>query len=579
LSKKNIKILILFLLISHNITAQKNKIHLQIITNNQEIDFNKKYLNKTFNDTLETYKEINSIRNELINDAYILASLDSIITDSTIIRAYFHVGEQYKWGNFSLLNFENFILRKLNINYKKINKKTININKLNITIEKLLQYYENNGYPFSEIYLENVKIKNDSVFADLQILKNNLIKIDSIIIKGNAKISDNYIQKHIGIKQGDFYNEKKIIAVENKLKELIFIKQIRSSEVGFGTENSKIYLYIDDKKANQFNGILGIVPNDKTTGKLLLTGELRLFLINSFKKGEIISFNWKKLESLSQNLDAKFMYPFLFEKPIGIDATFTLLKKDTSYLNVNSNLGLLFLIDGTNYIKGYIENKNSSLISTTGLEYTTTLPQYADINTVLYGIGIYTEYLDYKFNPRKGFSLIMNIGAGNKEIKKNNNINPEIYEDIDLNTQQLEGQIDASVFLPLSQNTVIKFRNHSGYMYSNTLFENELFKIGGLKTLRGFDEESVFASAFSISTIEYRLIIEQNSTIYAFIDGGFYEKKINEYVSDTPFGFGFGLDFETKAGIFTINYALGKQFDNPIEFRSAKIHFGFVNRF
>ena len=99
-------------------------------------------------------------------------------------------------------------------------------------------------------------------------------------------------------------------------------------------------------------------------------------------------------------------------------------------------------------------------------------------------------------------------------------------------------------------------------------------------TLRGFDEESINASSYAIGTIEFRYLLEQNSYTYLFIDGGYYENKsIEEYKSDTPFGFGLGISFETKAGIFSLNYALGYQENELAPIRAAKIHFGFVNFF
>lgn len=46
-----------------------------------------------------------------------------------------------------------------------------------------------------------------------------------------------------------------------------------------------------------------------------------------------------------------------------------------------------------------------------------------------------------------------------------------------------------------------------------------------------------------------------------------------------PVGFGAGITFETRLGIFSFNYALGKQFNNPILFKEGKVHFGIVNYF
>jgi hemolysin activation/secretion protein len=117
-------------------------------------------------------------------------------------------------------------------------------------------------------------------------------------------------------------------------------------------------------------------------------------------------------------------------------------------------------------------------------------------------------------------------------------------------------------------------------MRSENLFESEAYRIGGLKTLRGFDEESIYATMFGIGTIEYRFLLDPNSFIFAFFDGAYYENtSTNKSISDRPFGFGLGISFFTKIGVFSLNYALGKQFDNPIDFRAGKIHFGVVSYF
>jgi hemolysin activation/secretion protein len=129
---------------------------------------------------------------------------------------------------------------------------------------------------------------------------------------------------------------------------------------------------------------------------------------------------------------------------------------------------------------------------------------------------------------------------------------------------------------------VINIGNQSAYTFNENTFENELYRIGGLKILRGFDEESIFTSFYAVNSIEYRILLEQNSYWYLFFDGAYYENKnvnLATKITDTPFGFGTGITFQTNSGIFSLNYALGKQFNNPIEFRAAKIHFGFVNYF
>ena len=228
----------------------------------------------------------------------------------------------------------------------------------------------------------------------------------------------------------------------------------------------------------------------------------------------------------------------------------------------------------------FFQNKSSLLLSNTGFEALTVLPNYADISTQLYGVRFYYARLDYRLNPRKGYEIDTEGAIGTKKIKKNSLLDDELYTDIKLNSNLYNINFNGSVYLPIKKRSVLKLGTQNGLTYNDNLFENELLRIGGLLSFRGFDEESIFASAYTIETIEYRFILEQNSYLYLFADGAYYEsRKINSTISDTPFGFGAGMSFETKAGIFSISYALGQQFNNPILFKNAKVHFGFVNYF
>ncbi|MFH2094068.1 MAG: BamA/TamA family outer membrane protein [Bacteroidota bacterium] len=531
-----------------------------------------------FNDSVSVLDEVEEIWSDCRRSGYVLASVDSISWNGRMATAFLFIGNRYSWGTFSFDSIDDDLLRRANIREKNYHG-NFRTGRFVGMINKLLSYCENTGYPFCRVSIESPEIKGDSISGSIRLDLNKYIRIDSIIIKGKATINPVFIYNYLDIYPGDAYSEKKLAASGTRLDEIAFVKQIRPSSVVFHPDHTSLFLFIDRSKANQFNGILGLAPNNRTTGKLLLTGDVNLSLINSFGYGEVLSLRWKKLETASQSLNIRGTVPFIMKLPIGLDGTFDLLKKDSTYINVTSEAGILFLMPGGNSVRGFIGSKTSSLISTTGLASATVLPDYADINTLLYGMGISYEKLDYRYNPRKGFSILFNAGYGTKKIKKNIHVNPDLYNEIDLSAHQLESRLTAALFIPLVPKTAIKIRSVSGFMESSTLFENEMFRLGGLTTMRGLDEESVTASAFSVLSLEFRFLFEKNSCLYLFTDGCYYEKRLKKNTIDRPVGFGVGLDFETKAGIFTINYAIAKQFDNTVELKSAKIHFGFINRF
>ena len=81
---------------------------------------------------------------------------------------------------------------------------------------------------------------------------------------------------------------------------------------------------------------------------------------------------------------------------------------------------------------------------------------------------------------------------------------------------------------PLGRTSTLKTSLHAAGMYGRQLFLNELYQIGGIKTLRGFDEESIFASSYAIGSLEYRYLLDRSSNIFGFIDMALVQKSIME---------------------------------------------------
>ena len=571
----------ILIVLSITVSAQK-KYSLEVISlaNSsiiKKIDYKKIFVSKK-----DREKELQNIIFSLYDNAYLVAKYDSLLYDSLSMKAYVNTGAIYKWAYLKKGNVDEGILSEIHFREQLYNNKPIYYKDVAKLQEKLLVYCENNGYPFASIKLDSIAINENTISAQLKLTKNKLVNIDSVSIKGNAKIAPVYLYNYLSIKPGDPYNESLINKADMRIKELPFINATNTSVVAFSEKETKLILFLDKKKASQFDGFVGILPNEQTS-KVLLTGDVHLKLQNSINRGELIELNWRSLQKNTQDLKTRLTYPFLFSTPFGIDYNFKLYKKDTLFIEVNQNIGIQYLLIGGNYFKVFLNNKKSNLLSTKGLEFQTTLPTYADISSNIYGLGYKSEKFDYRFNPRTGYSFNINVGVGTKNIKKNPKLNPVAYNNVTLHSTQYNSDLEASWYLPIKNRSTLKLAMQAAYLLTESIFENELFRIGGFKTLRGFDEESINASAYSIFTLEYRYLLEQNSYLYLFTDGAYYENMSISFNGkdrdDTPIGFGAGISFETKAGIFSINYALGKQFDNPIYLKSGKVHFGIISYF
>ena len=261
---------------------------------------------------------------------------------------------------------------------------------------------------------------------------------------------------------------------------------------------------------------------------------------------------------------AEFQYPYIFNIPFGINTSINLQKQDTTYLNLKSNLAFQYYYKSSNYLKLFYESTSSSLLQ----KQTDENNNLATIKINSFGLGFYQNNLDYRPNPRKGFFLETNLSTGSKTINK------------DSISVQYKFESNISVYFPIFEQMTIHLQNYSGLLQNPKLYKNELFRLGGLNSLKGFDDQAIFASSYSVLNMEIKFIFEENSNFYLFYNQAFYQQKLEETtISDIPFGFGAGLNFQTKAGIFSLVYALGKQDSQPLNIRNAKIHFGYISRF
>ena len=302
-------------------------------------------------------------------------------------------------------------------------------------------------------------------------------------------------------------------------------------------------------------------------------------MVNSLTHGETIGFSWSKTDDETQKVDLIFDYPYIFNTILGVGANFNLLKQDTSYLNLRFKALLNFILSNNNKLSLFLENKSSSLLSVSEYINSTVLPAFADTKLTLYGIGLNLRNTDRYYSPMGGYIVYVEASVGEKKIEKNSKLPQNLYDDIELNSLQIESQLSIETYIKLLKRTSLKVANHTKYINNENLFANELYRFGGLKSIRGFKEGELYADFLNVSTIQINYYYEKYSSFYIFSDFAYYENHVNKFIHDTPLGIGIGADFSSKAGVFTVSYAIGKQFNNSFDLQTARIHFGYIARF
>jgi outer membrane protein assembly factor BamA len=532
----------------------------------------------------------------LQSKGYPAASVDSVQYDSLSASMVLYVGELFRWLHINTDSVDKRLLNAVAWNKRQFEKQPLNFQQLQSMQQKMLNYLENNGYPFASVTLDSITLQQDEMYATLKVVPGPLYKIDSIRNYGTANISSNFLQHYLSIPNGSIYRKERLQAVSKKLSELPYVQEKQPWNLTLLGTGSILNLYADTKRSSLINVLVGFLPaNDQlANNKLLITGEATVNLKNSLGGGETIGLNWQQIQVKSPRLNILFQQPYLFNTSFGINFNFDLFKKDSSFVNIGGLLGVQYALSSNQTGSVFIQNLRTNLLTvdTNSIKNTHRLPQEADVSSV--NIGINYEYYntDYRFNPRRGNELLISAAAGTKTIKKNNLIvklkdgsDPtfdfnSLYDTFKLKSYQFRIKAAAAHYFRLTRASTFKLAGNAGWFQSPSVFRNELFQIGGYKLLRGFDEESIFASQYGVGTAEYRYLLGQNSFLFAFVDMGWAKNTVaSGNYSNTFLGAGLGMAFETKAGIFNISYAAGKRDDTKFNLRQSKIHLGYVNYF
>jgi len=576
----------LLVLITKENIAQSNTVEIKYHLIEKNITNLKLFSKNKFQNTTKAKKSLIKLKQKLQLKGYIEVSIDSIVLKGNILHSYLYIGKQYKVAKLQNGNLSEAQLQKIHFKPEEYENQSYSFRKIENLQQKALSSFENNGYPFAEVFLDSFSINKYSIQAKLFANKNELFTFDSLVVHGKTKTTSNFLEHYLNIKKGELYDYSKIKSISSKLKQLSYIKEYRETQIVFIEGKATVNIFLEKQKSNEFNLLLGILPNDKLTDRsVTITGDGRLNLFNSFGVGEEVFVDFKQLKPKTQNLDFKFNYPYFINLPFGLSGTFNLYKNDTAFLNLNTKVGVSYPFNGADFIQVFYRNNISNILNqdTTGVRTTKQLPNLLDKTNNLIGLKLHFQNLDYIFNPTKGYLFTISAAVGTRTIRQNSkltNIESTIYKSVELESINYNVGLDLNYYLTIYKKHSIVLSNKSKFFISKNVLENEKMRIGGAKSLRGFDEEEIYTPYFSIFTAEYHFSLSKNAYFYTFGDVSIVEdQRFGSKNIDIPFGFGVGTTFETKGGIFSLSYALGKQFNNPIEIKNGKIHFGYINLF
>jgi len=540
--------LIIYTFFSNSLFSQNT--HLKIkgkdsITNVYLKNTNYTSVFKNLNElSLEKTRIIEQIRNQgFFNNTSTLKK----INDSTHILTL-QLNKQFK--KITISNLPKFIneieFTKNTITH--LNKITCPITDLEQNLNRVIQYLSDNGKTFSSLQLKNIHIEKENVYANLEIKESKENIISNIIIKGYEKFPKKFIKHYLKLKSKQILNTTIIEEKSKHLNSLPFSSELKKPQILFSKDSTIVFLYIKKQKSNNFDGFLGFASNAETN-KLEINGNVNLKLINNLNTGEELHLKYLSTADEQKKLNLKTKLPYIFSSPFSIEAELDIFKKDSTFTTNQQYLQLKYPIyhninigTGIRFAKSTAPNNNL-----------TTLQNFKTNEYTLNFEHIVTQQNNLFKTKNK---TILELTTGKRKTETNNTPQQSIY-------------LNSAHILNLNSKNSIYIKNESFYLITDEVLDNEMHFIGGINSIRGYQENSIPTYIYSHLNTEYRIQLNKTLYTHTVIDYGI-SKNPNKF--DNLFGFGFGFGLKSKNNLLRFVFANNKTNSEKIKFSNSQIH-------
>lgn len=543
-------------------------------------------------DTLQlSADKVDSLFSDLYHQGYMDAILDSIVVDS---MAYLSIakGTPHMYGEVHLDTTWD-IVRSTYLAPQVLSGRPFRKEELVDWVQPVFDELASVGYPLAGIRPRDVVVKDREVHMTIELLKGKRIVFDTLAIERKGFVSSQLVSQITGIKKGGVYNEKLVNAIRKNINDSQYYRLKDGPSVRIYDNEAIVDLFVQKNPSSRFDFIIGVTPNTvENKTNYTITGDLLVETRNILDRGEYFFLNVKRRSLENQFLKMKAAYPYLLGLPYTVNGQLGIEKNGQNFLNVEGSVGV-----NTNTVSQYVFGvfavfKQSSLIEidSSALLRSGKLPDALDTRYSGGSSEVVFSTLNNALNPTRGLRLSIMPQLGRKQIVANERIkalknsehNFSMAYDT-LSSASLQGRLDIEIdyYQPIVSAVGLKMTTRLGYIYDKKVLRNDLYRLGGYRLLRGFDEQSVLTDKYIVASVENRFLLGPYSYLsLPFADYSYgHVVKGDTMVWDHAIGAGMGMTFATKVGIFNVSFAVGRRLQNPIDFNKVKVHFGYVSTF
>ena len=438
-------------------------------------------------------------------------------------------------------------------------------------LKEIIQKLEFKGYALASIKLINVERINNKLRADLKLEVDKKRILNNITIRYpennyNSKFPVGHFKQIKKKYNNALFNKKTLATIYDDFEKYSFVNQIKYPEILFTKDTTTVYVYLETKNSNTFDGFLGFSNNENK--KITLTGYLDVTLENSIGNGEQISIYWKSDGNNQKTFKASLELPYLFKSPIGFKGEINIFRQDSTFQNTNTAIDLSYYVNySSRFYLGYLATQSSDIQNSVDVSI-------SDFNNSFLRTTFEFTKLD---NDHTLFPIKTKFhgrfGIGKRKI--NNSLQ-------DTENTQIAININAIHNFYLNKSNSIYISTQNNYLKSNRYIFNELFRFGGFNSVRGFAENSLQGFLSSTIQTEYRYLIAPSLYVHSIVDYCVFQNKTefeNTRTTEKLLGLGLGIGIQTKNGLLKLAIANGRAKKQEFTLLNAIVHISYQLKF
>lgn len=438
-------------------------------------------------------------------------------------------------------------------------------------IEKILRLYEDSGYPYCQVLVDNLKLSHDKkVNLTLKIIEGPLVRVSQVQFEGVSTGISKALHKEIDFHPDEKYSAQRWEERIRHLKNLPYLREVSDPELKTGPrfDQAVISLKVEEIN-NSLSGAVGYVPPQSTRAGFL-TGQISLEFSNFLGGARQVGILWNKKDQKSYNLEFAFTEYWLGGTPFSAKLEFKQSQADSSYSQVQIEQQTTYRLNRRLRV--------SSLLSWERIYQKSYLKNSFPSSRKL-GLGLKLEWntLDYRLNPSRGSDLEAQITFIRWQKTDTLTISKTAQKD-----KLRDIQLTLWKFIPTWQNQTVGVKMAFTQISSSgtLLSPADLYKLGGINTLRGYYSQQFWADKVFLTTLEYRFLLSGQARFYLFTDMARFRRnylQAGELITKRSFksGYGLGLWLNSRVGLVNLDLGLGQS----DQLGDLKVHIGLRNRF